>query len=302
MIDLQIQRDQYKVLVTVNGQPFAEYRYGHFVCRPYLYPVLSTDGQRLTRGFPTETFEGETDDHRHHRGIWVAHGLVNGADLWTEWEGHGSMLQGGDPAISVGGDSDDIATIDAIVGWYGPEGDRLLQELRSIQFQLRDNLRIIDHSSEIHAKYGDVTFGDTKEGGLIAIRMASSMNAKNEGRIENSEGFVYDSGQGEEETWGKRAAWVDYSGPVANGDQWGFTVVDHWENPRHPTHWHVRGYGLFTANPFGVHDFEADDSIDESLTIKKGEVALFRYRIIVHPGRGHVESGIRPLIDEFQES
>ena len=299
MIDLQLQRDQYKVLVTANGDPFAEYRYGHFVCRPYFYPVLTTDGQRLTRGYPTESFEGETDDHR---GIWVAHGLVNGFDLWTEQEGHGSMLQRGDPAVSVGVDNDDIASIDGMVDWFGPHGERLLEECRSIEFQLQGDLVIIDHTSEIHAKFGDVTFGDTKEGGLIAIRLATSMDAKEGGRIENSEGQVYDSGQGEEETWGKQACWVDYSGPVANGDQWGFTVVDHKENPRHPTYWHVRGYGLFTANPFGVHDFKADESIDGSFTVKEGEEAAFRYRIIVHPGRGLEESGIQPLIDEFQES
>ena len=302
MIDLQLQRDQYKVLVTANGNPLAEYRYGHFVCRPYFYPVLTTDGQRLTRGYPTESLEGETDDHRHHRGIWVAHGLVNGFDLWTEQEGHGSMLQRGDPAVSVGVDNDDIASIDGMVDWFGPHGERLLEECRSIEFQLQGDLVIIDHTSEIHAKFGDVTFGDTKEGGLIAIRLATSMDAKEDGRIENSEGQVYDSGQGEEETWGKQACWVDYSGPVANGDQWGFAVVDHKENPRHPTYWHVRGYGLFTANPFGVHDFKADESIDGSFTVKEGEEAVFRYRIIAHPGRGLEESGIQPLIDEFQES
>ena len=104
----------------------------------------------------------------------------------------------------------------------------------------------------------------------------------------------------EEETWGVQAAWVDYSGPLANGDQWGHTVVDHKDNPRHQTYWHVRGYGLFTANPFGLHDFKGDKSIDGSLTIPGGGQAVFRYRLIIHPGRGLENQRHRELIDEFQ--
>ena len=300
MIGLELLPDEHKVLVTANGQLFTEYRYGHYVCRPYFYPVLTGDGQRLVRGYPVESFDGETDDHYHHRGIYVAHGRVNGCDLWLEHEGHGSMLQRGAPTISVGQEGDGIGVIDGMVDWYGPEGQKLLEERRNIRFQLSGDQRVIDHRSELYAKYCDVEFGDTKEGGLIAIRVASSMDAKGHGRIENSEGLVFDSGKGEEQTWGERAAWVDYSGPVANGDQWGFTVVDYHANPRHPTYWHVRGYGLFTANPFGLHDFLADETQDGSMTLSEKETAIFQYRIIVHPGRG-IDGSVQSLIDEFQE-
>ena len=301
MIGLELLPDEHKVLVTASGQPFTEYRYGHYVCRPYFYPILTADGQRLVRGYPVESFDGETDDHYHHRGIYVAHGMVNGCDLWLEHEGHGNMLQRGDPAVSVGQEGDGIGVIDGMVDWYGPEGEKLLEERRNIRFQLSGDQRVIDHRSELYAKYCDVEFGDTKEGGLIAIRVASSMDAKGRGRIENSEGLVFDSGKGEEQTWGKRAAWVDYSGPVENGDQWGFTVVDHRANPRHPTYWHVRGYGLFTANPFGLHDFLADETQNGSMTLSEKETAVFQYRIIVHPGRG-VDEAVQSLIDDFLES
>ena len=108
-------------------------------------------------------------------------------------------------------------------------------------------------------------------------------------------------GEGEETTWGKQAAWVDYSGPLADGSQWGHTVVDHKDNPLFPTYWHVRGYGLFTANPFGVHDFKKDENIDASWTIPGGDKRVFRFRLIVHPGRGaDATPRIKELIDEFQ--
>ena len=297
MVEAELIAEESKVAVTVDGRPFTEYRYGHYVCRPYFYPVLTSSGQRLTRGFPAETVEGETDDHYWHRGIYVAHGLVNGHNLWDEVLGHGAMLQRGEPVV---GSIDGAVTIEGVVDWFGPEGERILEEWRSVRIRTEGDFRILDHRSEVRAKYGDVTFGDTKEGGLFSIRVPTSMDAKEKGRIENSEGQVYDSGQGEEATWGVQAAWVDYSGPLANGEQWGHTVVDHPANPRHPTYWHVRGYGLFTANPFGVHDFKGDESIDASLTIPAGESSVFRYRLIIHPGRGVGDSRISELIEEFQ--
>jgi len=300
MIDIQLQPEDGKAVVTVDGKLFTEYRYGHFVCRPYFYPVLTPKGERLTRAYPTEDIEGENQDHYHHRSIYTAHGLVNGFNLWDEGTDHGAMLQRGEPVVGV---VDDAAQIDGIVDWFGPEGQKLLEERRTCQIRAEGNLRIVDQRSEFRARYGDVTFGDTKEGGLFSIRVPTSMDAKDQGRIENSEGLVFDSGQGEETTWGKRAPWVDYSGPVASGEKWGHTVVDHRDNPRHPTYWHVRGYGLFTANPFGVHDFKGDESIDESMTIPGGDQAVFRYRLIIHPGRGiAAEPRIEELIDAFQGS
>ena len=297
MIDIQLQEQSSRAVINVDGQLFTEYRYGHYVCRPYFYPVLTPGGQRLTRGYPTEAIAGENDDHYHHRSIYVAHGLVNGHNLWDEGTGHGAMLHRGDPVVGV---EQDVATIDGMVDWFGPEGESLLEERRSMRIWAEGDFRVMDHQSEFRARYGDVTFGDTKEGGLFSIRVPTSMDAKDKGRIENSAGQVFDSGKGKEETWGVQAAWVDYSGPLANGDQWGHTVVDHKDNPRHPTYWHVRGYGLFTANPFGLHDFKGDESIDGSLTIPGGEQAVFRYRLIIHPGRGLENQRHRELIDEFQ--
>jgi hypothetical protein len=176
-----------------------------------------------------------------------------------------------------------------------------LEEERLFRIAADGDLRILDQHSVLRARHGDVTFGDTKEGGLFSIRVPTSMDAKDKGRIENSEGDVFDSGQGEETTWGKRAAWVDYSGPLADGSQWGHTVVDHKDNPWHPTSWHVRGYGLFTANPFGLHDFLKDENADGSWTIPSGEAPHMRFRLIVHPGRG-IDDKIRGLIDAFQSS
>jgi hypothetical protein len=61
-------------------------------------------------------------------------------------------------------------------------------------------------------------------------------------------------------------------------------ILDHPSNPKHPTFWHARNYGLNAANPFGEHDFMGDDTRDGSLTIPAGASITFRYRVVIHMG------------------
>ena len=105
------------------------------------------------------------------------------------------------------------------------------------------------------------------------------------GVIINSEGAT-----GMQGCWGKKAKWVDYSGTLA-GSKVGLTIMDHPGNLRYPTTWHVRDYGLFAANPFGLHDFLNDPKVDGSYTVKLGTSLVFRYRILIHPGDSQ-EAGI----------
>jgi Methane oxygenase PmoA len=45
----------------------------------------------------------------------------------------------------------------------------------------------------------------------------------------------------------------------------------------------VRGYGLFAANIFGLHDFEPSAGKNGRLTLAPGESLRFRYRVVIHP-------------------
>ena len=131
-----------------------------------------------------------------------------------------------------------------------------------------------------------VHFGDTKEG-TFAVRMATELEEQHwrakgierTGRITNANGKTTEAN-----TWGKRSPWVDYAGTL-QGKPMGVAIFDHPSNPKFPTYWHVRGYGLFAANIFGEHDFYADESRDGSVTLAKGKALRFRYRVVVHPGR-----------------
>ncbi|MCW5556630.1 MAG: PmoA family protein, partial [Verrucomicrobiae bacterium] len=163
------------------------------------------------------------------------------------------------------------------------DGRVIASDRRSLRFPLPAGPdRIVDFEITVFASEGDLVLGDTKEG-TMAIRLAETMRVSQpqgragEGHIVNSEG-VRDGA-----TWGKRAAWCDYYGPV-QGKTVGVAIFDHPSNPRYPTWWHVRDYGLYAANPFGVHDFEKQEKGAGNLRIPAGGSATFRYRFVFHPG------------------
>jgi hypothetical protein len=176
-------------------------------------------------------------------------------------------------------------SLTAEFNWLDPDGKTLLTESRTMVFRAHPRLRMIDFDIKLTAAE-KVKFGDTKEG-TFAVRVAAGLeeptrrappSPPRKGKIVNSEGL-----QGEKNVWGKRAAWVDYSGEI-DGEKLGVAILDHPSNPRHPTYWHSRGYGLFAANIFGWHDFLRDESQDGSLTLEPGKSLRFRYRVIIHPG------------------
>ena len=129
----------------------------------------------------------------------------------------------------------------------------------------------------------------------MAVRLAETMRLKGKtghGHIINSAGIKDD------DTWGKRADWCDYSGPI-DGQVVGIAIFDHPENPRHPTWWHVRDYGLFAANPFGQHDFEKlAEQNARAMKIPAGQSVTFRYRFYLHPGDA-AQAGIADKYAEY---
>ena len=138
--------------------------------------------------------------------------------------------------------------------------------------------RWIDFDIAIRATAGPVTFGDTKEGAFgLRVADAIRVDSRPGGRIVNSEG------QSDAAAWGKRAAWVDYSGPI-DGQTVGIAVLNHPTSFRFPTHWHVRTYGLFAANPFGLRGFAGAKTLDGSYALSEGGTLVLRYRVILHRG------------------
>ena len=285
---VEFARGDGRIEIRLDGREFSTFYFGPDVPKPFLHPLRAADGTIVTRGFPMEEVPGESRDHAHHRGVWFTHGDVNGYDFWANEFAGGQPNKGKITTRSVrhaSGSSAERGVIEAAFEWRSPDDELLLVEERVMTFHSGSANRVVDFDFTLKTAEGRVRFGDTKEGSF-AVRVATELEEDHlgatgiarTGRIRSATGKT-----GEIEVWGKRAPWVDYSGSI-EGAKLGVAILDHPGNPRHPTYWHVRGYGLFAANIFGERDFYADPTRDASLTLEPSAMLRFRYRVVVHPG------------------
>lgn len=266
-----------RIEIAVAGQPFTTYRYAQVPARPYFWPVLAPGGVPVTRAWPMrEDVPGETRDHKHHRSMYFAFGEVNGVDNWSEEPGHGHTVHRTLDELLSGPVFGRFRTTS---DWTDAGGRRVLTQRATVTvWNIPDpTFRLLDVDLRLVATEGDVHFGDTKEGGLLTVRVATPMDVPNGGRIENAYGGI-----NERETWGYAAHWCDYSG-IVGGTRVGVAVMDHPLSFRYPTYWHVRDYGLMGANPFALKAYTHGVK-DGSYTLPAGEEMRFLYRVVVHLG------------------
>lgn len=266
--------------IEIDGKLFSEYRSD--AQRPYMYPITGPSGENLARPYPME--KGGAEDHPHHRSMWFTHGGVNGVDFWGNGEKNGSIKHTGFEQIKAEGS---VGSFIARAQWLLPGGESILSDQRLIRIEaLADGGVIVDWTITLTADSGEVTFNDTKEGSF-ALRLCSSLSIK-----ENPDANITTSEGAEgKKAWGKRAKWVTYYGPDPKGNPVSVTVFDHPQNLRHPTWWHARDYGLFAANPFGVHDFEkSDDKTKGNHVLPEGSSMTQRYRVLIQRGTPQAET------------
>ena len=283
---VKITEQPEKVRVEINGQLFTEYVFKG-APHVYFYPLLGPGGLQMTRHWPMKDVEGEEHDHKHHRSLWYSHGAVNGVDFWGESEKSGKILHEKFLEIKSGPET---GLIRAQNKWVDPDGKTVLRDERTFRVYARpDNERLFDYEITLKAPPDkEVILGDTKEGSM-AIRLAESMRLilpKEKGEKKAAAGkghIILSTGLRDQETWGKAAAWCDYHGPVAQKTV-GVAIFDHPSNLRHPTTWHVRDYGLFAANPFGLHDFDKQPPGTGNVVIEPGKSVTFKYRFYLHEG------------------
>lgn len=286
--------------VDLNGKPYTDFiwKQGEAM-KPYLYPLRAPSGTIVTRRFPIETSPtpGEPTDHPHHRGLFFAHANVNGIDFWNNETSYKSPPPRGtikfEKVLNTAGGQ--AATIQVQLGWLDPDGKKLLEETRGITLVREENANIYHVYVGLKA-LAPVVFGDEKDGSF-GLRLDPALNEDKNikengvtrvypgtpGRIVNAEGAEH-----EKNVWGKPSRWVDYSGEI-NGEKLGVAIFDFPGNSR-PARWHVRAYGLFAANPFGLSVFTNDKTADGSMKLAPGESIHFAYRVVVHNGKADLEA------------
>jgi hypothetical protein len=271
--------------------------------KPFFYPVIGPTGENMTRHWPMkEGFEDEATDHIHHRGMWYGLGSVNGHDFWhfagdggKKGKTFGAILHKGMKGVKMSRDDIKFTVRSEWVADADRE-KRILSDERVFRlFYDKAGSLYVDATITLIADNGDVTIHDDKEGAW-SIRTIPTLRLEGDhakGHIINSEGVA------DKPAWGKRAKWVDYFGVDRAGKAVGIAIFDHPSNLRHPTWWHARHYGLFTANPFGQGNFESETEKGAGdHTIPNGESLTFRYRTIFHEGNAE-EAGVAASYEKF---
>lgn len=272
-------------IVKVDGQVFAEYVVDQ-ANKPYLWPIYGPTGKSMTRSYPMKNVEGEKQDHPHHRGLNFGHESIGGYDTWAEAASFGSNPKTSERIKHLGAikhrefkelKGGSTGVIYALSDYVDPEGKVTITEERSMTFQVKGDTRVIDVDIDLIASQGNVMVDDKKDSGLsIRVPHSMSVDAKEGGKLINSEG------QTDADTWGKRAKWCDYHGPV-EGEHLGIAFLNHPSSFRHPTPWHSRTYGLFTANPFGLSQLKLQEE-SGAFELKQGDRVKLRHRFIFHKG------------------
>ncbi|XZE21236.1 PmoA family protein [Pirellulaceae bacterium SH449] len=299
--DFEIKKNAQSIDIYQDAELITTYHY-RSGSKPIFWPLIGPDGKKFSRDYPmVPDSKDEEHDHPHHRSVWMTFGEVNEHDLWAEGKGKGVVCQVGDPEVVV---SNGKLTLLAKHLWKGG-----VKDVSSVSTSLTDGCtesaetlascdatyvihgtkdeRIMDFFYVLTASQ-DLHFGDTKEG-MFAIRIPEPMRAdKAGGHILSSEG------RKDGEAWGYPARWVDYSGRVErNSDKiYGIAILVHPDSFQANGRWHVRTYGLFAHDPFGVKDFPKLDTASSSLNdaspkiggykLAAGESLSFAYRVILH--------------------
>jgi hypothetical protein len=290
-----IKESAHGVTVTVDGKPFASYVVDESN-KPYLWPVHGPDGTAMTRAYPMEDLPSEPAaqrDHPHHRGISFGHEDCGG-DTWHDRStylgvgGTGGESPAAQESLARLGAirhrkftrmaaEPERAVVESVCDHLDPAGAPVLVEHRRLVFRAAEGVRTIDFDQDLVAGDRPVRLGDNKDAGLfIRVPVAIAVDSKQGGRIVTSEGLT------DAEAWAKPARWCDYHGTI-DGKQVGIAMLNHPESFRHPTRWHVRPYGLFTANPFAQHSFDPNLP-DGATTLGPGESLRLRHRFVFHAG------------------
>ena len=303
---VEFVKGQDKISVMIGGKLFTSYVYGNDLPKPVLVPIRSPSGIEVSRRHPLVELKGGSMDHLHHVGLFFAVDRVNGTNFWNYYRNPG----GATPQIRHikvlemnGGDGE--GKLVTVAHWIDKRGKFLLEEKRKMVFMAgeRKDEWVMDFSLGLTAQKEKVVFEDIEEG-VLAIRVSDYLR---EGKAERgvrqgravpreSVGGTgrYFSSNGDEtarDVWGKRARWVALQG-VRGGKVVGIAILNHPASINYPTYWHVRDYGLFSANPLGQGDFQRqrprqyrkNKPIPLRLTLEPDETVHFRFLVIIYEG------------------
>jgi len=318
------QRDDnaQKVDVIIGGKFFTSFIYPATLEKPVLYPLRTSTGIEVTRGFPINPRPAERIDHPHQVGCWFTYGDVNGLDFWNNSyaipeseKSHYGSIKNVKILKAEGGIDNGVLVFTC--QWVNQQEQVLLDEETSMIFSGDSLKRIVIRITRLKASNGPVRFGDNKEG-LFALRVDRAFETPSEtpevftdasGKpttvpVLNNEGVngVFRSSEGKERdaVWGTRAAWVSLSATKLD-DEISICLFDHPSNPGYPGYWHARGYGLFSVNNLGRKAYDPKED-ENTILLNQGESVEFRHMILLKAGGAMTSNDLDIQCKEFERS
>jgi hypothetical protein len=207
------------------------------------------------------------------RGVWLAHGNVNGMAF-------GAAGVGGRPAgrivtndLMARRGSQSTGFLHECV-WTAPNGDCVLNDVRTVRVARGPSQGVLlDFGIRFTAPaHAGVTFGQSDDA-LLSACIAPPLLSSGGGQQRNSNDEF-----GPAAIHGRQARWCACNG-VVRGETVGLAFLDHPGNPWHPSPWLFREDGVLSPSPFPWRQH----------TLEPGRSLALRYRIVVHSG--YVEAG-----------
>ena len=280
------ERDD-RIVVTFGESAIAHYLFkDENILRPFFAHVKTADGIQVTRRHPPVAGEGAVDHSTMHPGLWLAFGDVAGHDFWRNKATirHDRFTQKPTPR----GDTLTFSTASSMLASNGAALGQLHSQF--IFSAVRDGF-LLNWRASFTPAVDDLYFGDQEEMGFGA-RVATAIAEKNGGTILTSEGT-----RGAKASWGRSAAWSDYSG-IINNRTVGIAILTAPENFR-PSWFHNRDYGLMVANPFGREAFTKGEL--SRVAVAKGETFTLRSGFFIHSTPAGTPADVASAFEEFKK-
>lgn len=243
--------------------------------KPYFHPLAIPGTDDVFTSF-------RPPDHNWHLGFWFSWKLINGVNFWEPDTNAATRVLSQKVTPS-----DDKTFLTEAVLSYLAKGKELVHEKRTVRVTTQPNGNYtLAWDSTFTAQDVEAVFSTTpakkdKEG----KRWATGGYAGLMLRFADSPGFSYTfanaEGQADVMTCGETSERVEVVATAqASGAKAKITVLDHPENPRHPTPWFARysavdhkGRGYYLVGPSMI--------FHEPLTLAPGASARFRYTVTV---------------------
>ena len=254
------QKFNSKIDVLINNNLFTSYILSQDEKYPFFFPVNGPSNASVT--------SMRNANYPHHSSLFFGCDKVNGGNYWQEGLERGQIVSIRADVIESGNDK---VIIENECIWRRPNANAPIKDTRKIT--------ITAPSKEIYQIDFDVTLEmlmdviiEKTNHSLFSGRMDADLAVINGGTMINSNGE-----KGEKETFGKKAAWIDFYGK--RGDkQEGMAILQHPSNEWYPAPWFTRDYGFFSPTPMYW------PQNDKETTLKKGQTIKLKYRVLVHSG------------------